>query len=116
MKIKNQKNNSNIFGKTSTKFTNVSSCNEQQKINNSNLMSKLVRSQTKTAAHQNNAIFFLVPLLAIILKETDALPPIIKIGKNFKFIFTKMNFGSTLLELDSSQFSIEEVLCLLIYE
>lgn len=45
--------------------------------------------QTKTGAtsktqyhyNKNNAIYFLVPLLVIILKETSALPPIIKIGE-----------------------------------
>lgn len=31
--------------------------------------------------HLNNILFLLVPLLLIILEETSALPPIIKIGK-----------------------------------
>lgn len=35
----------------------------------------------KIQFHHNNIVFFLVPLLLMILKETSALPPIIKIGE-----------------------------------
>lgn len=35
----------------------------------------------KIQFHQNNIVFLLVPILLMILKETSALPPIIKIGE-----------------------------------
>lgn len=35
----------------------------------------------KIQFHHNNIVFLLVPLLLMILKETSALPPIIKIGE-----------------------------------
>lgn len=35
----------------------------------------------KIRFHHNNIVFLLVPLLLMILKETSALPPIIKIGE-----------------------------------
>lgn len=53
--------------------------NEQNNTNKST--STALPSVAGTVPHQNNVIYFLVPLLAIILKETSALPPIIKIGE-----------------------------------
>lgn len=36
--------------------------------------------------HSNNALLFLLPLLLMMLKETSALPPIIKIGKFIYYV------------------------------
>lgn len=41
----------------------------------------------------NNVVFFLVPLLLMILKETSALPPIIKIGE-WPIFFSLSHFTS----------------------
>lgn len=53
----------------------------------------------------NNVVFFLVPLLLMILKETSALPPIIKIGKWPIFFFA----FSPLISFRNSRESITHI-------
>lgn len=81
--------NENKLSECNHKVTCKNVCNNQKTFVQKKCVELMTPSMRMTATtsklqyhhSQNNAVLFLVPLLAFILKEATALPPLIKIGK-----------------------------------